>query len=163
MKKHLPFLLFFCCLSPAQSQELIVGGGFADYSASHSKDTGIFSAEYHFSPQLNKGNTRIGFGGSVSIFGTEDIHLGFGPVAVFDLNKNWFIEASVMPGLYFNNEERNDLGSSFEIRSLLSVGKQLKNGHAVSLALTHKSNASTAPQNPGVNAVLLRWHLPVKL
>ena len=63
-----------------------------------------------------------------------------------------------MPGAFFEGESRNDLGSEFEIRSLIGVGYRLDNGDSISLAVTHKSNASTSSFNPGVNAVLLRYH-----
>jgi hypothetical protein len=67
-----------------------------------------------------------------------------------------------MPGVYAENEVLNDLGSAFEIRSLIAVGRRLNNGQGISLALTHKSNASTAAENPGVNALILRWHFPIQ-
>ncbi|MEM1007273.1 MAG: acyloxyacyl hydrolase, partial [Pseudomonadota bacterium] len=42
---------------------------------------------------------------------------------------------------------------------LLGVGYSLDNGNKISLAVTHKSNASTDDPNPGVNAFFLRYHL----
>jgi len=66
-----------------------------------------------------------------------------------------------MLGLYAHLEAKNDLGSVFEIRSTLATGKRLKNGRAISMGCTHKSNASTAAKNAGVNALLLRWHFPL--
>ncbi|CUH50164.1 Lipid A 3-O-deacylase (PagL) [Ruegeria atlantica] len=64
-----------------------------------------------------------------------------------------------MPGYFSKSEELNDLGGSFQIRSLLGVGYTLNSGNKVSVAITHKSNASTQQENPGVNSVLLRYHL----
>jgi hypothetical protein len=161
MKKLLSFALFLSFVLPAQSQEWVMGAGFADFSSSRAKDTAIISVEYHSDPFHSRRRLKIGWGGSVSVFGTGDVHLGGGLVGVLDLGQRWFAEASVMPGLYGHRILENNLGSAFEIRSLLSVGRRLNNGGAISVALTHKSNASTAAKNPGVNAVLLRWHLPV--
>ena len=67
----------------------------------------------------------------------------------------------MLPGAYIEGTALNDLGSTFEIRSQLAVGKRFKSGKALSLALSHKSNASTADINPGVNALTLRWHIPL--
>ncbi len=161
MKSLLPCAFFLCSFLPAHSQEWIVGTGFADFSSSRSKDTAIVSAEYHSSPFYIRKDLELRWGGAVSILGTGDVHLGGGPVGIIDLGHRWFAEVSVMPGLYAHLTAENDLGSVFEIRSTLAVGKRLKNGGAISMALTHKSNASTAAKNPGVNALLLRWHFPL--
>ena len=72
------------------------------------------------------------------------------------------LKNSVMPGAYFESSPGNDLGSTFEIRTVLAVGKRFANGKAVSLAFSHKSNASTADENPGVNSLTLRWHIPAE-
>ncbi|XHE54338.1 acyloxyacyl hydrolase [Phaeobacter sp. BS34] len=81
-------------------------------------------------------------------------------VGKWHLQRGWFIETSVMPGAYAESVKLNDLGSTFEIRSAIAVGKEFATGKSLSLALTHKSNASTADINPGVNSLLLRWHVP---
>ncbi|MVO18273.1 acyloxyacyl hydrolase [Parasedimentitalea huanghaiensis] len=162
MKKLLSFALFLSFLSPAYSQEWVVGSGFADFSNGQSKDTAIISAEYHSAYFHRRKRLELGWGAAVSVFGTGDVHLGGGLVGTVDLGHRWFGEVSVMPGVYAHRKVENDLGSAFEIRSLVSVGRRLKNGSAVSVALTHKSNASTATNNPGVNALLVRWHLPIE-
>jgi lipid A 3-O-deacylase len=74
-----------------------------------------------------------------------------------EVPNRWFIEGSVLPGAFFEKVVENDLGSTFEIRSLLGIGYTFDSGNRLSLAVTHKSNASTASKNPGVNAVLIRF------
>ena len=81
-----------------------------------------------------------------------------GAVGYVSLGAGWFSEISLMPGIY-KDWGGSDLGSEFQVRSLIAIGKRFKNGQAVSLALTHKSNASTAARNPGVDSLLLRWHV----
>ncbi|MFC3118764.1 acyloxyacyl hydrolase [Jhaorihella thermophila] len=44
------------------------------------------------------------------------------------------------------------------MRSLLGLGYRFGNGSALSLAVSHKSNASTSNFNPGANSIFLRWH-----
>jgi hypothetical protein len=148
--------------SPALSQEWIFGFGYADFSYGGSKDTAIVSAEYHSNPIRHANLLEIKWAGSVSVFATGDVHLGVGLAGTIPHKRGWFTEFSVLPGVYVNGEANNDLGSAFEIRSLISVGRKMKNGTNISVALTHKSNASTAENNPGVNSLVFRWHLPIR-
>ena len=145
----------------AQAQSLIFGLGQSDYSETGSEDGIVFEVELHGDSFFERGNFSAGWGGVASVQETGDAFIGGGLVGTFQLRNRWFIETSVMPGAYFESEEGNDLGSTFEIRSLLGVGRTLNNGNAISLSVSHKSNASTAERNPGVNSVTLRWHKPL--
>lgn len=145
--------------SAAQAREWILGAGFADFSREISEDSALVSVAYHHDPFHQGTRLDMGWGGAAALDSTGDFFLGLGLVGAYDLGQNWFIEASVMPGSYFENATINDLGSRFEIRSLIALGYEFKTGNALSLALTHKSNASTASINPGVNALQLRWHV----
>lgn len=147
--------------SPALSQEIILGAGYSDYSTTGAENGVVLSVEYAHSPFWERGNFSAGFAGAIEVVDTGDAFIGGGLNGTFDLQRNWFIQASVMPGAYFESAPLNDLGSTFEIRSQLAVGKRFNNGKALSLALGHKSNASTADINPGVNVVSLRWHVPL--
>ncbi|MQY43643.1 acyloxyacyl hydrolase [Epibacterium sp. SM1969] len=145
----------------AQAQSLVFGAGYSDFSETGSEDGFIAAVELHGKAFLERGNFSAGWGGVASIQETGDAFIGAGLVGKFQLQNRWFVETSVMPGAYFDNEEGNDLGSTFEIRSLLGVGRELRNGSAVSVSISHKSNASTAERNPGVNSFMLRWHKPL--
>jgi lipid A 3-O-deacylase len=79
-------------------------------------------------------------------------------VGTYQIDDRWFLETSVVPGIFLESVSRNNLGSKFEIRSLLGIGYLLNSGNRLSIALTHKSNAGTASRNPGVNSVLIRLH-----
>ncbi len=145
----------------AQAQSVVLGAGYSDFNADGSDDSVFFSVDYLHSPFFERGNFAATFGATVAAHSGGDAFIGAGVAGRFDLNNNWFVETSVMPGAFFENENGNDLGSTFEIRSLLGLGRELRNGTAVSLAISHKSNASTAARNPGVNSVQLRWHKPL--
>lgn len=162
MKRFATAALLALLTGSAQAQSWIAGAGFADFSDGIAQDTSILSVEYHFDPFHTGDRLRAGFGAALSVFGTGDVHVGGGIAGTYDLKNRWFLEGSVMPGLYAHNDTLNDLGSAFEIRSLIAVGRRFESGHGLSLALTHKSNASTAAENPGVNALLLRWHFPLR-
>ncbi|OED49375.1 acyloxyacyl hydrolase [Leisingera sp. S232] len=146
---------------PATAQEVTLGLGYSDYHREIAEDGAQFAIEYLHNPFFEKGRLSARFGATLEAQETGDVFAGVGISSVVDLNNDWFIETSVMPGAYSESSAGNDLGSAFEIRSLFAVGKRFDNGKAVSLAFSHKSNASTADENPGVNSLTLRWHIPL--
>ena len=151
-------LLFGLLSLPASAQEWILGAGYSQYSRPGSEDSAQISIEYHAAPFFESGRISSGLAAVLSAQATGDTFVGVGLVARLDFDNQWFLETSVIPGAYFESSIGNDLGSTFEIRSLIGVGYQLDPTNSVSLALAHKSNASTAAVNPGVNTLLLRWH-----
>ncbi|WP_164658341.1 acyloxyacyl hydrolase [Tropicibacter sp. Alg240-R139] len=153
------FVLALTLTSPLHAQSLILGLGYADFEFSGSSDQALASIEYQHTPFHQRERFSAAFAGAASIHANGDVHLGVGIAAEYKLNKDWFIEASVLPGVFIEADNANDLGSKFEVRSLLGLGYRFDGGDALSLAITHKSNASVSSFNPGVNAVLLRYHL----
>ena len=141
-----------------QAQSIIFGAGYADYSDSQSVDQAILSLEYQHRPFHEATRFSATWGAAVSVDEDGDTHIGAGLVGIYALNDRWFVEGSVMPGYYDESNALNDLGGSFQIRSLIGLGYTLNSGDKISVALTHKSNASTQEENPGVNTVLLRYH-----
>lgn len=146
---------------PAAAQEVTLGLGYSDYHRDAAEDGAMFAVDYLHAPFYERGRLSARFGAALEVQEAGDLFAGVGISGVFDLNNDWFIESSLMPGAYHESSDANDLGSAFEIRTLLAVGKRFHSGKAVSLAFSHKSNASTADDNPGVNSVSLRWHIPL--
>ncbi|PRZ50178.1 acyloxyacyl hydrolase [Tritonibacter scottomollicae] len=155
----LPSLLF---TSVAQAQELVFGFGHADFLAEQADDGAYLSADYLGTRDWRLLGFDAGLGVTALVHETGDIFLGGGLQAQRDLGQRWFIEASVMPGAFFEGEKANDLGSTFEIRSLVGIGRELRGGRRLTLAFTHISNASIGDQNPGLNAISLRLHVPLR-
>ncbi|MEM6658194.1 MAG: acyloxyacyl hydrolase [Pseudomonadota bacterium] len=155
------------CLSAAlvvaatavQAQSVIFGAGYADYSEDTADDLAIFSVEYQHAPFYEATRLSATWGAALTVDTDGDTHVGVGLVGAYSFADRWFAELSVMPGYYNAANDLNDLGGNFQIRSLLGVGYSLDNGNKISLAVTHKSNASTDDPNPGVNAFFLRYHL----
>lgn len=147
----------FATMAPAQS--VIFGAGYADFSDSFSVDQAIFSLEYQHRPFHQAERFSATWGVAISSDKDGDSHIGAGLIGTYRFADRWFVEGSVMPGYYNESLALNDLGGSFQIRSLLGLGYTLDGGNAVSMAITHKSNASTQEKNPGVNALMLRYHL----
>lgn len=142
----------------SHAQSIILGAGFADFSNSNSEDQALLSLEYQHRPFHQATRFSASWGAALSIDEDGDTHIGAGLIGLYAFNQRWFVEGSVMPGYFNASNDRNDLGGSFQIRSLLGLGYTLDGGNRISLAITHKSNASTQEDNPGVNAVLLRYH-----
>lgn len=142
----------------AEAQEWIAGAGFADFNFRRSQDTALLSLEYIHEPFHSASRFEAAWSGAAQVHATGDIFVGIGITATYALGGSWFVQGSVMPGAYVEHLSVNNLGSRFEIRSLLGVGYRLGGRDALSLAVSHLSNASTAQFNPGVNSVLLRYH-----
>ncbi|MBO9448823.1 acyloxyacyl hydrolase [Tropicibacter sp. R16_0] len=159
--KHLAGALSLTMLmaAPLHAQSLILGLGYADFEFSGSSDQALVSLEYQHTPFHERERFSAALAGAASVHFNGDVHLGVGIAAEYKLNQHWFIEASVLPGVFIEADNNNDLGSKFEVRSLLGLGYRFERGDALSLAITHKSNASLSSFNPGVNAVLLRYHV----
>ncbi|MFW8594294.1 acyloxyacyl hydrolase [Cribrihabitans neustonicus] len=147
--------------APAAAQEVILGLGYSDFSRAGAEDGALASVEYMHRPFYEGRVLSARVGAAFDVQDSGDVFFGAGVSGVWDLRRDWFVEASVMPGVYSESVDLNDLGSTFEIRSQLAVGKRFLNGRALSLALSHKSNASTANDNPGVDTVTLRYHIPL--
>jgi len=158
-KIRLGALALVMAAGQAPAQEVVLGAGYANYNGRTAIDDWAFALEYHHRPFFERNRFALAFGAALSADMRGDAHAGVGLVATYDLSPRWFVEASVMPGAYWENISFNDLGSRFQIRSLLALGYVFETGNKVSLALTHKSNASTASYNPGVDTALLRYHV----
>ena len=144
----------------ALSQELAIDAGSTDYAAA-GQDSGILGIEYRHNPFYEAGIFSAAIGANASITEESDFFIGAGVWLRWGWNSGWFVDFSLMPGFYDEGTPGNDLGNDLEFRSLLGLGYQFESGQSVSLAVTHKSNASISNVNPGADAVLLRWHFPL--
>ena len=132
----------------------MVGAGPTDFD---DIDVLYVELEYHSDPVWQVAGADVSIAGALNWSDNGDIFIGAGVSAVRPLANDWFIEASFVPGYFENSDDLTDLGSDLEFRTLVGIGRQLSNGVGVSLALSHKSNASLGSSNPGVNALTLRF------
>ncbi|WP_299614948.1 acyloxyacyl hydrolase [uncultured Tateyamaria sp.] len=154
---YVALLSLILSVTAATAQEWTVGLGGSDFGDG-GDDSVALDLEYRHSPFLERRVLSLAFGANLGLTGEGDIFIGGGIWNRWQWQSGWFIDASVMPGLYEEGTDGNDLGSAFEIRSLLGVGYQFDNGNAVSAAISHKSNASLAEDNPGMNVYAIRYH-----
>ncbi|NOE18689.1 acyloxyacyl hydrolase [Ruegeria atlantica] len=158
-KLLLAAVLTVSTFATAHAQTVVFGAGYSDFSEATSEDQALIALEYHHTRFHQATRFSAGWGAAFSVDEDGDTHIGVGLVGLYSLGERWFVEGSVMPGYFNASNDQNDLGGDFQIRSLLGLGYNLNNGNRMSVAITHKSNASTNDENPGVNAVLLRYHL----
>ena len=71
----------------------------------------------------------------------------------------FFIEASLMPGLY-SHGDGPDIGGSLQFRSSLGAGFEFDNGVTVLASYDHRSNADTQDLNPGLETIAVRFAFP---
>jgi hypothetical protein len=73
----------------------------------------------------------------------------------------FFLQGSVMPGLYSKGNGR-DLGGSLQFRSSLEAGYEFPSDLRVSIGIDHRSNADLNSFNPGMDGLHLRLTMPVR-
>lgn len=160
MKTFALSILFVVLASIASAQSVILGFGYSDFSAGNGEDSATFALEFQGAPIFGGKNVAGGLAASAVLDAEGDAFVGVGLYGTVDLGQAWFLEGSVMPGYYSDGTSENDLGGNLQFRTLLAVGRTLASGNRLSVAVTHKSNASLDDDNPGVNTLLLRWHRP---
>ncbi|MBV7409036.1 acyloxyacyl hydrolase [Maritimibacter sp. DP1N21-5] len=151
------FFILFVGATSASAQEWTLGLGTTDFG-DQGQDSLALDLEYRHTPFIEKRVLSVAWGVNVALSAEGDSFIGGGIWSRWQWQNGWFIDNSIMPGFFEEGTAGNDLGSSFEIRSLLGVGYQFDNGHALSAAISHKSNASLADDNPGMNTYTLRYH-----
>lgn len=68
----------------------------------------------------------------------------------------FFIETSLMPGLYAKGDGP-DLGGALQFRSAFGAGYEFDNGGTVTVLYDHRSNADTQNLNPGLETLGIRY------
>lgn len=146
------------CATPAAAQDAVFELLWNDYSAEGAEDALAFGVEYRLRPFATPGRVafRLVVGATLDAHG--NIWAGAGPAADWSLGPRWFLEASVLPGLYRPAGEGFDLGNDLEFATTLALGYRLDDRSSLALALRHISNGDTDPVNPGLNAIGLRLY-----
>lgn len=167
MKKERFLLLFSAVfmlfLSPAFAQEetkkdylSISIGGFD--VVGHDNEAVDFRLEWRLAKKIwNVFHPFIG------IEATSDGGL-FGLVGAFwdfKFDNNWFITPSLGGGIYKDGDGL-DLAHTLQFRTQLEAGYEFDNGHRLSGALSHISNAGLGDRNPGTEVIGVYYSIPFK-
>lgn len=140
----------------ARAQQLVFGLGLNDYTRHGTDDALAFSAEYLGVPRWRPFGSEVGLGAALVGHSDGPVFAGGGVVWTHRFGRHWFVEGSLMPGLYSKAGSETDLGSNIQFRSILAVGR----GNW-SATFGHFSNGRLGSYNPGTNAFFLRWHAPL--
>jgi len=71
----------------------------------------------------------------------------------------FFVEASLLPGMYFDNHDV-DIGGILQFRSSLGVGVEFENGSTLLVSYDHRSNGGITEYNPGLETIAIRYAFP---
>ena len=147
--------------SPALADELGIGAGYSDYP-DQGEDKAVLFFEYRRTPFLDREVFSLAFAAAVSTTEVGDWYAGAGLAARWEWRSRWFVDASLLAGLHEHGVPGNDLGSLVNFRSLFGIGYTFGNGQRLSLVVTHISNAGLDDHNPGADALMLRYQIPLK-
>lgn len=109
-----------------------------------------------YDPGQLYGPFQLTFGGSATLDG--DLWVGGGAkwTSRDIISGPFFIEASLMPGLYARGDGP-DIGGALQFRSALGAGYEFGNGATLTVLYDHRSNADTQELNPGLETLGLRY------
>ena len=142
-----------------QAQDIALGVGQTDFTSIGS-DGAAFALDYRARPFAQRRVASWAFAATAAVTEFGDVFVGAGISTRWAWPSGWFIESNFTPGVYAEGTPENDLGSAFNFRSLLGAGYRFDNGAAISVAITHISNAGLFEDNPGTNKALVRYHIP---
>ena len=138
----------------AEPSFLTFGAGIYDFS---DESTGVASVEYtHKGALLWKikpmGGVLVTFDGALYGYGGFGLDIFFGRRIV--------LTPSLAVGLYSDGGGK-DLGHVIEFRSAVKLGYRFDNRARVGIELYHLSNAGLDDINPGANALMLTYSMPL--
>lgn len=140
----------------AQSEYLTVSGGM-----DQALDDGValFGIEYR-GPDLYHGLLPIvGVEANVDggVYGYAGLNWDL------EVTPNWLIVPSFAVGGYHQGDDSYDLGGALNFRSRIEVDYRFQNQHRLGLSFSHISNASIYDHNPGTEALMLNYSLPMQV
>ena len=113
--------------------------------------------EYHWQEFGSLGGLVANFAVAARLDADGDGWMGGGVAGLYRLRDGFFVEGSFMPGAYKVGE--TDLGGALHFRSLIGVGYEFSESFAISITIDHMSNGSTQSENPGSDAITLRFKI----
>lgn len=152
--------VFYLFAAATLAQEVSIEAGYVA-NPDVGEDAAIFGLGYRHAPFYENNRFSAALAANISSTAESDIFVGAGIALRWAWQSGWFLDLSVMPGYYDPGISGNDLGNDLEFRSLFGVGYAFESGQRLSLAVTHKSNAGLDDYNPGADAILLRFHVPL--
>jgi hypothetical protein len=76
------------------------------------------------------------------------------------IGRHWVLSPNIGVGAYGRGNGKN-LGSVFEIRSTFEAGYVFDSGSRITASFGHTSNAGVSKHNPGTEAALISYQIPI--
>lgn len=92
----------------------------------------------------------------------QSIYGGGGILIEIPLGPHWILTPNIGIGAYGRSNGKN-LGSNFEIRSTFEGGYVFDNGSRLVASFGHTSNAGITRHNPGTEAAVISYQVPLNL
>ena len=92
----------------------------------------------------------------------QSIYGGGGILVEIPLGPHWVLTPNIGVGAYGRSNGKN-LGSVFEIRSTFEGGYVFDNGARLVASFGHTSNAGVTRRNPGTEAAVISYQVPLNL
>ena len=139
----------------ADNDYLTFGAGYT--GVFHTPHSGDFRAEYQpadphiwlIKPLVG---VEISTRASFLAYAGAMIDWGFAP--------HWYLTPSFAPGFYLPGDGKH-LGGPLEFRSQLEGSYEFDEGDRLGVALSHESNADIYNHNPGTEALMAYYHMPL--
>lgn len=124
-------------------------------------DTAIIGSEFYlgYDANISYGPFQPTFGVSATDGGDYWIGAGAKWTTKGIIDSPFFVEASLLPGLY-RKGNGPELGGVLQFRSSLGAGYTFDNGSTVSVFYDHRSNADSQIENPGLETIAVRYAIP---
>jgi len=151
-------ILLFSVISHAQSKNyLTISGGYFDFNKKVNTST-FGRIEYRFAKKLLFLHPLTG-----AMVNTDGAFFVFAGI-IMDINLNNFLvlTPSFAPG-YYNKGNSKELFYALEFRSKLELALKLINDIRIGISISHISNASLGPPNPGVENYAFNLTVPLPL
>ncbi|WP_323042702.1 acyloxyacyl hydrolase [Gemmobacter sp.] len=138
----------------AQAGEVIVGAGHSFHRGDPSDGGMVVSLELRGPVVGQLGQGRIMPMMVADVHRLGDSFFGMGVAVRWDMEAGWFLDAGVAPGAYRDGMAARGIARGVQVRSHLSMGWDIGQRQALSVAVVHTSGNSGA----GMQTVLMRWH-----
>lgn len=159
---HFKTVCAACALSvvfgqTVQAGDFVLGIGQDNIDSKGTSEAVSVQLEYQFDPIRSYTWGAVSPIGVIGYDDDNDLYIGAGMALIWNTSENWFVEGSLAAGYYDAGSNGKDLGGDFQFRTLLGFGYRVTDNSRVSLALDHISNAGIYDENPGRNALMLRY------
>lgn len=151
-------LLASACAAAPHPPRKFLNANWGEYQVLDPGSTTRFGIEYRTDPRDEYVDVHPSFGVSSAGAGTNDYDFDLGRDLWLD--RHWVLTPSLGAGIFSEGTHIN-LGNSLEFRSCLGIAWRFDTDFRLGLGFYHLSNANISRMNPGTEALVLSFSIPV--